>query len=39
MVYIIASNDFSGVGSFYELFNQVEDEEVIQILSTGTPTV
>lgn len=39
LVYIIASKDFSGVGSFYELFNQVEDEEVIQILSTGTPTV
>ena len=39
LVYLIASKDFSGVGSFYELFNQVEDEEVIQLLSTSNQTV
>ncbi|TDE07784.1 phosphoribosyltransferase [Flavobacterium sandaracinum] len=38
LVYLIASKDFSGVSSFYELFDQVEDEEVIQLLSTSNPT-
>jgi len=39
LVYLIASKDFSGVGSFYKLFDQVEDEEVIQILNTSNSTV
>jgi putative phosphoribosyl transferase len=32
-VYLIASKYFRGVGGFYEEFNQVEDSEVIQLLS------
>lgn len=32
-VYLIAPNNFRAVGQFYEQFNQVEDEEVIQILN------
>lgn len=35
-IYLIASNYFRGVGGFYEEFNQVEDEEVIQMLSVTT---
>ena len=32
-VYLIASKYFRGVGGFYEDFNQVEDDEVINLLS------
>lgn len=32
-VYLIAPNNFRAVGQFYEQFNQVDDEEVIQILN------
>jgi len=39
LVYLIASKDFSGVGSFYKLFDQVEDEEVTHILNTSNSTV
>ena len=34
-VYLIASNYFRGVGGFYDEFNQVEDEEVIQMLGSA----
>lgn len=37
LVYLIASKHFRGVGGFYEDFQQVEDEEVIQILGTTYP--
>jgi predicted phosphoribosyltransferase len=37
LVYLIASKYFSGVGGFYEDFNQVEDDEVIQLLSMASP--
>lgn len=36
-VYLIASKNFRGVGGFYEEFNQVEDEEVIKILTVSSP--
>lgn len=36
-VYLIASKYFRGVGAFYEDFNQVEDEEVIKLLSVKSP--
>lgn len=36
-VYLIASKYFRGVGGFYEDFNQVEDEEVIRLLSEANP--
>lgn len=35
-VYLIAAKYFRGVGGFYEQFDQVEDEEVIQML--GVPS-
>ena len=31
-IYLIASKYFTGVGGFYEVFNQVEDTEVIELL-------
>jgi putative phosphoribosyl transferase len=31
-IYLIASKYFTGVGGFYEVFNQVEDAEVIELL-------
>lgn len=37
-VYLIASKYFRGVGGFYEDFNQVEDDEVIKLLSIASPT-
>ncbi|HEY4627856.1 MAG TPA: phosphoribosyltransferase family protein [Flavobacterium sp.] len=37
-VYLIASKYFRGVGGFYEDFNQVEDDEVIKLLSVTSPT-
>lgn len=37
-IYLTASKYFRGVGSFYEEFNQVEDEEVIQMLRFPTKT-
>lgn len=37
LVYLIASKNFRGVGGFYEDFQQVEDEEVIQMLETTHP--
>ncbi|TDD75231.1 phosphoribosyltransferase [Flavobacterium caseinilyticum] len=37
-IYLIASKYFSGVGGFYEDFNQVEDEEVIELLTVPTIT-
>lgn len=36
-IYIEASNYFRGVGAFYEHFEQVEDEVVIDILNAETP--
>jgi predicted phosphoribosyltransferase len=36
-VYLIASKYFRGVGGFYEDFNQVEDDEVIKLLSVTSP--
>lgn len=36
-VYLIASKYFRGVGSFYENFNQVEDDEVIRLLNVTSP--
>lgn len=36
-VYLIASKSFRGVGGFYEDFNQVEDDEVIKLLSVESP--
>lgn len=36
-VYLIASKYFRGVGGFYEDFNQVEDDEVIKLLSVTRP--
>lgn len=36
-IYLIASKSFRGVGGFYEEFNQVEDDEVIKILSITSP--
>ena len=38
LIYLTASKYFRGVGSFYEKFNQVEDEEVIQMLRLATTT-
>ena len=38
LIYLTASKYFRGVGSFYEEFNQVEDEEVIQMLRFPTTT-
>jgi putative phosphoribosyl transferase len=35
-VYLIASKYFRGVGGFYEDFNQVEDDEVIKLLSVAS---
>jgi putative phosphoribosyl transferase len=37
VVYLIASKHFRGVGGFYEDFQQVEDDEVIQILEVTQP--
>ncbi|MFE3871799.1 phosphoribosyltransferase [Flavobacterium sp. ZS1P70] len=37
-IYLIASKYFRGVGGFYEDFNQVEDDEVIQLLSVSSRT-
>jgi len=37
LIYLIASKNFKGVGSFYEKFYQVEDYEVIQMLSDSNP--
>jgi predicted phosphoribosyltransferase len=37
-IYLIASKYFRGVGGFYEDFNQVEDDEVIKLLSVESPT-
>ena len=37
-VYLIASKYFSGVGGFYEDFNQVEDDEVIELLTVPSTT-
>lgn len=37
-IYLIASKNFRGVGGFYEEFNQVEDEEVIHLLSIPIDT-
>jgi predicted phosphoribosyltransferase len=37
LVYLIASKYFRGVGGFYEDFNQVEDDEVIKLLSVTSP--
>lgn len=37
LVYLIASKNFRGVGGFYEDFQQVEDDEVIQMLETTYP--
>lgn len=37
-IYLIASKKFRGVGGFYEDFNQVEDDEVIQLLSVSSRT-
>ena len=37
-IYLIASKYFRGVGGFYEDFNQVEDNEVIKLLSVSSPT-
>jgi predicted phosphoribosyltransferase len=34
---LIASKDFRGVGRFYEDFQQVEDDEVIQMLKSTHP--
>lgn len=36
-VYLIASKHFRGVGGFYEDFQQVEDDEVIQMLEVTQP--
>lgn len=36
LIYLTASKYFRGVGSFYEEFNQLEDEEVIQMLHLAT---
>jgi predicted phosphoribosyltransferase len=36
-VYLIASKYFRGVGGFYEDFNQVEDDEVIQLVNSTSP--
>ena len=38
LIYLTASKYFRGVGSFYEEFNQLEDEEVIQMLHLATNT-
>ena len=38
LIYLTASKYFRGVGSFYEEFNQVEDEEVTQMLRLATTT-
>lgn len=37
VVYLIASKHFRGVGGFYEDFQQVEDDEVIQMLEVTQP--
>jgi predicted phosphoribosyltransferase len=34
-IYLISSKNFRGVGGFYEDFNQVEDDEVIKLLSAA----
>lgn len=36
-IYLMAPEYFRGVGGFYEEFQQVEDEEVIQMLSAPNP--
>ena len=36
-VYIEASNYFRGVGAFYEHFEQVDDDVVVEMLSATTP--
>ncbi|MFV5692271.1 phosphoribosyltransferase [Flavobacterium sp. LT1R49] len=36
-IYLIASKSFRGVGGCYEEFDQVEDDEVIKILSVKSP--
>ncbi|MFV5695111.1 phosphoribosyltransferase [Flavobacterium sp. LB3P122] len=36
-IYLIASKSFKGVGGFYKEFDQVEDDEVIKILSVSSP--
>tara|TARA_R110000868_G_scaffold36900_3_gene130487 strand:- start:2887 stop:3510 length:624 start_codon:yes stop_codon:yes gene_type:complete len=37
LVYILAPHNFRAVGEFYQEFNQVEDEEVIQMLQVTAP--
>jgi putative phosphoribosyl transferase len=34
---LIASDNFRGVGGFYEQFEQVEDDEVIRMLNVLSP--
>jgi predicted phosphoribosyltransferase len=34
-IYLISSKEFSGVGGFYEDFEQVTDEEVIRLLGVA----
>lgn len=36
-VYLIASNNFRGVGGFYEEFQQVDDQEVVEMLKATSP--
>jgi putative phosphoribosyl transferase len=36
-IYLIASKSFRGVGGFYEHFYQVQDDEVMQMLSVSDP--
>ena len=36
-IYLMAPRNFGSVGAFYQEFNQVEDEEVIQMLQETTP--
>jgi predicted phosphoribosyltransferase len=38
-IYLIASKNFRGVGGFYEDFQQIEDDEVIQMLEIMYPFV
>lgn len=37
LIYLVASKHFRAVGGFYEKFYQVEDDEVMQILSATRP--
>ena len=36
-IYLISAHYFLGVGAYYEQFNQVEDEEVVQFLQIANP--